>query len=227
MIGLWLTRELLWQNLLQPGAVPGRHGLHVCHLCFSDVEYVSNFYICDGDSLRVTYPRSVCSTKVDPLFCSQLTSLCLWHLSRTTQQSCYACSTPNTDPIWLWFLTSHCPVYHHSLEPVNYRRPDGIAKVLGTVICVAGALLMSFYQGPVVVGHGHAPIHHGNQVEPSSHRLNFSLLSVGKWQFGALLLILQNLAWSGYIILQVKTSSSHPPFWLAAQHSYHASRSGI
>ncbi|KAL3681438.1 hypothetical protein R1sor_024394 [Riccia sorocarpa] len=39
-------------------------------------------------------------------------------------------------------------------EAMNYRRRDGKAKIAGVLVCVAGAVLMALYQGPIVWGDG-------------------------------------------------------------------------
>ncbi len=39
----------------------------------------------------------------------------------------------------------------HSLKDIHIQRHDGIVKVIGTVICVSRAILMSLYKGEVLL----------------------------------------------------------------------------
>jgi len=41
-----------------------------------------------------------------------------------------------------------------SVEAINIFTKDGILKVLGTVVCVSGAILMALYRGPSLIGLG-------------------------------------------------------------------------
>jgi hypothetical protein len=41
-----------------------------------------------------------------------------------------------------------------STENANWQRIDGKAKILGVLVCVAGALIMALYKGPALLGDG-------------------------------------------------------------------------
>ncbi|CAM6099457.1 unnamed protein product [Calypogeia fissa] len=93
------------------------------------------------------------------------------------------------------------------LEKVRFRRLDGQAKVLGTVVCVAGALLMSIWKGPAL-------IKGWNEEDPGqddvrvkallgevlgSHALR---LGIDQWRLGGILLLINCVSWAAYLIMQ-------------------------
>lgn len=101
------------------------------------------------------------------------------------------------------------------MEEVNFKRPDGKAKVFGTFLCMVGALIMSLYKGPALVniplsglGTSHlsaaAWMLLGVNGAPYG---NFEGLHAGfglsNWQIASVLLLLVALTWAFYLTLQV------------------------
>ncbi|KAI4344349.1 hypothetical protein L6164_011584 [Bauhinia variegata] len=85
------------------------------------------------------------------------------------------------------------------LEKVNIRSLRSIAKILGTVICVIGAVSMSLLKGPKLLNVEYFP--------------SKSVMGSGdNWFLGCLLLIGSNCFWSIWYILQVPASASHPNY---------------
>ena len=77
----------------------------------------------------------------------------------------------------------------------------GQAKVLGTVVCVGVAILLSFYHGPVV-GVGQSRIHwkfaDNLRNKTVSNHVNFVL--------GPFMLIASSVSWAVWLIIQVSIS---------------------
>ncbi|KAM3275477.1 hypothetical protein ACQJBY_044070 [Aegilops geniculata] len=46
----------------------------------------------------------------------------------------------------------HMPIRPTRLEKVDLRSSRSIAKIVGTVVCLAGAMLMAFFKGPKLLG---------------------------------------------------------------------------
>ncbi|GAB2211649.1 hypothetical protein Droror1_Dr00024974 [Drosera rotundifolia] len=86
------------------------------------------------------------------------------------------------------------------LESVGIRRRSGQAKILGTLLCVGGAMLLSFYHGHVI-GIGKSGINW-----KYSHSATESTISGSKGNFfsGSFLLLTSNLSWAIWFILQAK-----------------------
>ncbi|XP_058216852.1 WAT1-related protein At1g09380-like [Rhododendron vialii] len=61
-----------------------------------------------------------------------------------------ACALSNLEPVLTFLLA-----IPFGLESVGIGKKAGQAKVLGTVVCVGGAMLLSFYHGSVVMGSIH------------------------------------------------------------------------
>ncbi|KAL3679971.1 hypothetical protein R1sor_022927 [Riccia sorocarpa] len=91
------------------------------------------------------------------------------------------------------------------LEKVRIGRLDGQAKVLGTVVCVAGAVLMSVYKGPAVYqgwameDEGPANVHALFGQYLGSHMVRFGITT---WQVGGILLLINCISWAAYLIMQ-------------------------
>ncbi|KAH0775998.1 hypothetical protein KY290_007409 [Solanum tuberosum] len=86
------------------------------------------------------------------------------------------------------------------LEDANIRNPRGIAKVLGTLVSLAGVMSMTLYKGPVVksLGHPLIYIHRGNGVVHEN------------WSKGLILTAASYITWSIWYIMQAYTLKRYP-----------------
>ena len=90
------------------------------------------------------------------------------------------------------------------IEKVRINRRDGIAKVLGTICCVAGASVITLYNGPVI----YSPAPHLNRPAPMFVSLGDAR---GKnWTLGCIYLIGHCLSWSGWLVLQAPVLKKYP-----------------
>ncbi|CAI9762719.1 unnamed protein product [Fraxinus pennsylvanica] len=86
------------------------------------------------------------------------------------------------------------------LEVVNIRRLRGIAKIIGTVLSLAGVMTMTLYKGPVLKNLGHTLIHiRGSTTVVHEH-----------WLKGSLLTIASCITWSIWYIMQAYTLKRYP-----------------
>jgi len=117
----------------------------------------------------------------------------------------------------------------HSLEDLHMRRRDGIAKVIGTVICIGGAVLMSLYKGEVLLvwssSNMQPEVDDAVVIQPFTSLTmclgtSVASMSVSKFQLGCIFLVLNSVLWAVYLNLQVEdlhcfsiiSLSQVPPF---------------
>ena len=95
---------------------------------------------------------------------------------------------------------------------INIFTKDGIVKVLGTAVCVFGAVLMVFYRGPSLIGTGGIVAADGNALAGtwssnaySAQWLTKSMLGYGveTWHLGVLCLIGNCFLMGAYLVIQV------------------------
>ncbi|XP_057424623.1 WAT1-related protein At5g07050-like [Lotus japonicus] len=85
-------------------------------------------------------------------------------------------------------------------EFVDIVHPRGVAKVLGTLISLAGVMIMTLYKGPIMRNLWHPLIH----VEGKSADINKS------WLKGSLLAFSCSVTWSIWYIMQASTLKRYP-----------------
>ncbi|MBA0564208.1 hypothetical protein Golob_009163, partial [Gossypium lobatum] len=67
------------------------------------------------------------------------------------------------------------------LEKINIARKDGLAKVLGTIVSVGGATVITLYKGPIL-------LHQSNNMQ--------------NWTLGCIYLLGHCLSWAGWLVFQ-------------------------
>ncbi|KAH9691096.1 WAT1-related protein [Citrus sinensis] len=120
----------------------------------------------------------------------------LYYLGMKYTTATFASATVNILPAVTFILA-----IIFRLETVNVRRLQSLAKVIGTAVTVAGAMVMTLYKGPIInFTSGGAGSHHGSSVDSSdSHFFTGTLMLIGSC-FG----------WAGFFILQSFTLKKYP-----------------
>ncbi|KAF7026695.1 hypothetical protein CFC21_038788 [Triticum aestivum] len=130
----------------------------------------------------------------------------------TANQGFYLLGLDNTSPTFASAIQNSVPAITFGMaaalriEKVRLDRRDGVAKVLGTLACVAGASVITLYQGPTIF----APT---GDDKPSLHEVPFLAAVAGEgknWTLGCVYLIGHCLSWSGWLVLQAPVLKKYP-----------------
>ncbi|KAA8528697.1 hypothetical protein F0562_036052 [Nyssa sinensis] len=128
----------------------------------------------------------------------------------TANQGFYLLGLDNTSPTFASAIQNSVPAITFlmaailRIEQVRLNRKDGIAKLVGTLFCVAGASVITLYKGPTI----YSPA-------PPLQTTSPLLLSLGdakgkSWTLGCLYLIGHCLSWSGWLVLQAPVLKKYP-----------------
>nr|CAB3483828.1 unnamed protein product [Digitaria exilis] len=90
------------------------------------------------------------------------------------------------------------------IEKVRLDRRDGVAKVVGTLACVAGASVITLYKGPTIFGPS------GGGGEDKHVQLIGGGGEMKNWTLGCVYLIGHCLSWSGWLVLQAPVLKKYP-----------------
>ncbi|KAI3812882.1 hypothetical protein L1987_17595 [Smallanthus sonchifolius] len=98
------------------------------------------------------------------------------------------------------------------LESVNIKSNGGRAKVIGTLVCVGGATLLTLYKGTALFNH-HSDLPATNEsIHAQSISRLGSILATKKarWTSGSLALVAGTMLWSSWFIVQSNIGKRYP-----------------
>ncbi|CAI9099449.1 OLC1v1036276C1 [Oldenlandia corymbosa var. corymbosa] len=104
----------------------------------------------------------------------------------------FSCAMSNMLPAMTFVMAVLC-----GMEKVYIKKIRCQAKVIGTIITVAGAMLMTLYKGHVINLVWSQHVHSPTTGQPAAAGTTDK-----DWFKGSILLILATLAWAGFFILQ-------------------------
>ncbi|KAL5551182.1 hypothetical protein UlMin_001358 [Ulmus minor] len=111
----------------------------------------------------------------------------------------FACAFINIVPV-ITFLMA----LPFGLETVNLKCSSGRAKVIGTLICIGGAALLTLYKG-VSLFNSQATNHAMNNTA----KLSFAKRAE-RWTIGTIALVIGTLSWSSWFLLQSNIGKRYP-----------------
>ncbi|XP_050387613.1 WAT1-related protein At3g30340-like [Argentina anserina] len=112
----------------------------------------------------------------------------------------YACAFINMVPVYTFLLA-----LPFGLEKVNIRSKGGIAKILGSLICIGGALSLTLYKGlPLTNQHSHVA-----QIENHDYMMS-AAKKRERWAFGSALSAAGCILWASWFLIQAKIGKSYP-----------------
>ncbi|XP_062193111.1 protein WALLS ARE THIN 1-like [Phragmites australis] len=124
----------------------------------------------------------------------------------TANQGFYLLGLDNTSPTFASAIQNSVPAITFAMaaalriEKVRLDRRDGVAKVAGTLACVAGASVITLYKGPTIFGAGGDKLMAGPELGKDDKN----------WTLGCVYLIGHCLSWSGWLVLQAPVLKKYP-----------------
>jgi hypothetical protein len=111
---------------------------------------------------------------------------------------------------------------------VHWERTDGKAKVAGVIVCVTGAVFMTLFKGPALLGDGFSDLHlQGVAIagKPAPEPVGWLAgvlidLGIDLWHVGVLCLIGNSLCMALYIVYQVITYFDYHYNLVSEVHEY-------
>ncbi|KAL6524728.1 WD repeat-containing protein wat1 [Orobanche minor] len=134
----------------------------------------------------------------------------------TANQGFYLLGLDNTSPTFASAIQNSVPAITFlmavilRIEKVRLDRKDGISKIAGTLLCVAGASVITLYKGPTI--YSPSP---QLQAVVTSVSATPMVLALGdakgkNWTLGCIFLIGHCLSWSGWLVLQAPVLKKYP-----------------
>ncbi|PWZ27094.1 hypothetical protein Zm00014a_029069 [Zea mays] len=127
----------------------------------------------------------------------------------TANQGFYLLGLDNTSPTFASAIQNSVPAITFAMaaalriEKVRLDRRDGVAKVAGTLACVAGASVITLYKGPTIFG----PSASGGLELAATSK---AVAGDKNWTLGCVYLIGHCLSWSGWLVLQAPVLKKYP-----------------
>lgn len=107
--------------------------------------------------------------------------------------------TEREKQFWPLIMT-YSPSYNiRRMEKVKLKRAAGIAKVVGMMVCIAGAAILGFYKGPYLKPLLSHQLFHQSLSSQSHHSHN----SQQTWIIGCSFLLVTSISWGIWFVLQV------------------------
>ncbi|XP_052144567.1 protein WALLS ARE THIN 1-like [Oryza glaberrima] len=128
----------------------------------------------------------------------------------TANQGFYLLGLENTSPTFASAIQNSVPAITFAMaaalriERVRLSSRDGLAKVAGTLLCVAGASVITLFKGPAIFN-----THHNHQPQPQ--QLAFAVAAGNNsWTLGCVFLLGHCVSWSGWLVLQAPVLKRYP-----------------
>ncbi|KAL6269205.1 hypothetical protein ACE6H2_026116 [Prunus campanulata] len=126
-------------------------------------------------------------------------SLNLYYVAINYTSATFAAATTTTIPAITFVMAVLL-----RMESISMKHLYGVAKVLGSLTSLSGALVFALVKGPSIKFMNWYPSHHQTQISDSSSS------SRGDWIKGSLFMISANTAWSLWLILQGPIVKQYP-----------------
>ncbi|CAH9137169.1 unnamed protein product [Cuscuta epithymum] len=144
-------------------------------------------------------PRILCHLFVSAIVGASVTQY-LFLVGVEYTSAAFACAFLNMVPVVTFLMA-----LPFGLETINIRSNSGIAKVIGIVICLGGALLLTFYKGIPLI-----KLPPPSEVAASPSAQETTRPRGERWILGSVAMFAGTLLWSSWFLIQSKVSKSYP-----------------
>jgi len=103
-----------------------------------------------------------------------------------------------------------CATRSCRIEKVRMNRRDGIGKMVGTMLCVAGAMVITLYKGPTIFAPSVSLNGQPDLVVVDHDSITIGTSTNKNWTLGCVYLIGHCLSWSGWLVLQAPVLKKYP-----------------
>ncbi|KAE8666325.1 WAT1-related protein [Hibiscus syriacus] len=111
----------------------------------------------------------------------------------------FSCAMSNMLPAMTFVMAVMC-----RMEKIDIKKVRCQAKIVGTMVTVAGAMLMTLYKGPIV------ELFWSKNIHPQQSYANNTTGNSDKdWAKGSIFLILATFAWASLFVLQAKALKTY------------------
>ncbi|XP_044479136.1 WAT1-related protein At1g21890-like [Mangifera indica] len=117
----------------------------------------------------------------------------LYYMGMEYTSATFASATVNLAPAFTFIMAILL-----RLERVNIKKPQNLGKVIGTIITIIGAMVMTLYKGPIIT------------KQRSHHRASNESAAGKHWILGTIMLLIGCCSYSGFFILQSITIKKYP-----------------
>ncbi|KAL7131435.1 hypothetical protein ABFS83_12G002900 [Erythranthe nasuta] len=114
-------------------------------------------------------------------------------------------ATSNTLPVITFFLA-----VLFRMEKVNIRTSTGIMKIAGVVLCIGGVATIAFYRGPLLQILMHHHLININHLSDQQLLIQHQIPDTKTWIKGVFLMLLSNITWALWLVLQGRVLKSYP-----------------
>ncbi|KAF9619678.1 hypothetical protein IFM89_007999 [Coptis chinensis] len=127
-------------------------------------------------------------------------SLNVYGIALVYTSATLAAGTANTLPVITFLMAVLL-----RMEPLKLRSVSGATKILGVILCLAGAATLAFYKGPHLepLIHYHHFGHRSSTVQAVAHPSN-------TWIKGCFLMLTSNILWGLWLVLQGRVLQIYP-----------------
>ncbi|XP_042004922.1 protein WALLS ARE THIN 1-like [Salvia splendens] len=131
----------------------------------------------------------------------------------TANQGFYLVGLDNTSPTFASAIQNSVPAITFlmaallRIEKVRLDRKDGISKVVGLLICVAGASVITLFKGPTIYS---PPATLQRAAAEAMAPVVLGDANGKSWTMGCLYLIGHCLSWAGWLVLQAPVLQRYP-----------------